>query len=239
MSVFRFKEFSVRNESSAMKLGTDSVVLGASITLRPSDRFLLDVGTGTGVVALLAAQRLSEMGADFRIEGIDIDGPSVEEASFNFSASPWSVSLSSAEKPLSAYEPGGKIDCIFSNPPYYDESLKNPDARLSAARHTSSLSYRELCSFAADYLSAEGRLSMILPSDCRRELLRTAASFGLKPFRIVSVRTSSRKKPLRMVAEFCRERFFASTAEEELDLQGPNCTSNYLLERNKTLLPIG
>lgn len=217
-----------------MKLGTDSVVLGASMTLLPEDRFLLDAGTGTGVIALLAAQRLSETGADFHIDALDVDAPSAGEASLNFKDSPWADRLSARHLPLLEYAPETELDCIFSNPPYFDESLRNPDPRLSRARHTSSMSYRDLCEYARENLSPRGRLSLILPSDCRKSLIRTAASFGLTPFRIISVRTTLRKPPLRIVAEFCREEFRTPVLEEELNLQEPNCTDNFLC-REKSL----
>ena len=91
MSAFRFKRFSVRNERSAMKVNTDGVLLGAATTVVPNDRRVLDVGTGTGTVALMIAQRLEAecSGADWHIQGIDIDTPSAEEAAENFDQSPW------------------------------------------------------------------------------------------------------------------------------------------------------
>lgn len=203
MSEFRFRQFSVKNEASAMKVGTDAVLLGAAMTLRPSDRSLLDVGTGTGVIALMAAQRLTS--SAFQIEAIDIDPASAAEAAENFAASPWSSHLRACCIPLSSYCAAG-FDLIFSNPPYYDSSLKNPDARESAARHTETLSYRGLCAFAATHLKPEGRLSLILPSDCEKDLLRTAASFGLYPFRLLRIRTTPAKPVSRLIAEFSRSR---------------------------------
>ena len=213
--VFRFKQFDVRNEASALKVGTDAVVLGASMTLSPEDGRLLDIGTGTGVIALMAAQRLSEAGADFSIDAIDIDGPSAEEAALNFAASPWRTRLKSTHVALKDFD--GSYDVIFSNPPFYDNSLTNPVARESTARHTESLSYREICAFAAKVLCDRGRLSMILPYEARTALVRTAAGFGLYPFRIISVRTTPTKAPRRLVAEFSRKK--GDCNEESLTLQ--------------------
>lgn len=229
-SVFYFQRFSVRNEASAMKVGTDAVLLGAYMTLLPSDHHLLDIGTGTGVIALLAAQRLEEMGsgagagaagADFRIEAIDIDGPSAREAAANFADSPWGKCLSARHISLQEYS-GALFDCIFSNPPYFDDSLKNPSARLSIARHTSELSWREICAFAASHLTPEGRLSLVLPATCEKMLLRTAASFGLHAFRIVRIQTTPRKPPLRIIAEFSFAR--KDVVEQTVNLQEPNET---------------
>ena len=238
MSEFRFRQFSVKNEASAMKVGTDAVLLGAAMTLLPSDRSLLDVGTGTGVIALMAAQRLKAMPVAalpvatdntaapvFQIDAIDIDPASAAEAAENFAASPWSAHLRALCTPLSAYNqedahdaPAG-FDLIFSNPPYYDSSLKNPDARESAARHTETLSYRELCAFAEAHLRPEGRLSLILPASCEKDLLRTAASFGLFPFRLLRILTTPAKPVSRLIAEFSRTR--TQPATTELTLMDP------------------
>ena len=106
MSVFRFKRFSVRNERSAMKVNTDGVLLGAATTVLPNDRRVLDVGTGTGTVALMIAQRLETecSGADWHIQGIDIDTPSAEEAAENFDQSPWRDHLESVNIGLAAFK---------------------------------------------------------------------------------------------------------------------------------------
>ena len=97
MGVFHFKRFDVVNERSAMKVNTDGVLLGASMSIRPADRKFLDVGTGTGTIALMAAQRADAFGQDFRVQAIDIDKVSVEEAYANFSNSLWTVHLSALE----------------------------------------------------------------------------------------------------------------------------------------------
>lgn len=203
-SSFKFKRFEVENRKSALKVGTDAVLLGAAMTLRESDRFLLDIGTGTGVIALMVAQRLESSGPF--IEAIDIDADSADEASRNFAASPWCGSLRAANTALSDYVPDRQFDCIFSNPPYYDNSLRNPDEREAVARHTDSLSSADIFAFASEHLTGEGRLSLILPADSEKTLMRTAASFGLFPFRILRIRTTAAKPFKRLIAEFSRFR---------------------------------
>lgn len=241
MGEFRFKKFSVKNERSAMKVNTDGVLLGASMTLRASDRHLLDVGTGTGTIALMAAQRLAEMqcsgnGTDAfagqtRIVAIDIDKDSSDEAGRNFTESPWKESLICLSVPLQdlgeIQDYGRTIDgcadlprmfdLIFSNPPYFESSLKAPDDRRRTARHADSLSYRDIFQYAETHLYPEGRVSLILPAGNEIMAVRHAASYGLYPFRILRIRTVPRKAPSRVVLEFSRSR--RDVEEEILTLQ--------------------
>ena len=269
MSVFRFKQFEVENSVSALKVGTDAVLLGAVVGLdrmwgEAAPRRILDVGTGTGVIALMLAQRLAKMSEQgtgsredegqeersrevhevrsngFHIDAIDIDGPSAEEAKRNFAASPWAEHLDASHCALAEWD-NGPYDLIISNPPYFENSLRNPDVRESAARHADTLSYRDLCEYAvagprtdtgrqpegraqlapADHLpgglSPDGRLAMILPAEQETDLRRTAASFGLYPARTVRIRTTGRKPPKRIVVELSRAR--GPAAEEELVIQ--------------------
>ena len=248
---FRFKRFTIRNDKAALKVGTDAVLLGAAMTVSPDDRTLLDIGTGTGVIALMVAQRLlgelphqmliverasaggtlwgeapRQKIAEMRIFAIDIDGPSAEEAAENFTDSPWASALTAIHTSLAGFKPERKFDCIFSNPPFYDNSLRNPDAREATARHTESLSYREIFAFSAEWLTPAGRLSLILPADQEVAILRTAASFGLYPFRIIRIKGAPRKPVKRIILEFSQTR--GQVAEESLTLQdGPSRSAQY------------
>lgn len=211
MGVFRFKRFEVVNERSAMKVNTDGVLLGAAMTVESSDRRVLDIGTGTGTIALMAAQRLEGATNGVTIDAIDIDKVSVEEARANFEASPWHLSLNAVHASLDDFsnglDPETRYDLIFSNPPYFEDSLTAPMERRSNARHTvSGLSYREILEFASDRLSENGRLSVVLPSEQENHLCRYARMCGLHLFRIMRVRTVPRKEPSRIIAEFSRIR---------------------------------
>ena len=212
MGIFRFKQFDVLNERSAMKVNTDGVLLGAVTEVFPEDRYVLDIGTGTGVVALMLAQRLAGFGENFRIEGIDIDGPSAEEAARNFASSPWSGHLTAHKAGLQEYSQSGiggpgMPDLIVSNPPFFDNSLKAPDARRNAARHTGdNLSFREILEYASVSLSPEGRVSMILPAGTEAELLRFARMCGFAPWRIMRVRSKEGKPDSRIIVRFRRRR---------------------------------
>ena len=246
MSIFRFKKFVVINEQSAMKVNTDGVLLGAVMTILPSDRRILDIGTGTGTIALMVAQRLTDCSGDISgvsgrnidlcscgadhagnasdreiaIHAIDIDGPSVVEATENFRNSPWSGILHAhhasleefaadlqTELSVSAQQAAGTFDLIFSNPPYFDNDLQAPEQRRNAARHTTTgLSYREVLDFAAKHLAETGRVAMVLPAAAEYDLVRHARMNGLHLYKITRVRTVPRKSPKLIIAEFgkCR-----------------------------------
>ena len=242
MGVFRFKKFDVANERSAMKVNTDGVLLGAAMTVRQTDRRLLDIGTGTGTIALMAAQRLS--GSDLplersistirRIDAIDIDEASASEASANFRTSSWSDLLHAHNLSLEAFEESmdreDRFDLIFSNPPYFEDSFQAPLERRNNARHTAAtgLSYREILEFSQRYLSDEGRVAMVLPADQETHLARHARMCGLHMFRILRVRTVPRKAPVRMIAEFSRARV-SEIREEMLTIQNEGkYTQEYL-----------
>jgi len=219
--VFRFKRFSVSNTLAGLKVGTDGVLLGVLADL-PSRKTgcsscceVLDIGTGTGLVALMLAQRLS---GSAEITAIDINEDAFKEASANFAVSPWPDSFRCLHRSLSDFaddmytssqESSGVSVCwdvIVSNPPYYDESLLSPDPKRSEARHSESMSYRDVVTFAADFLAPSGRLSLVLPKDEQKKLLRFAASFGLYPSVVFSVHTVAHKPAKRIVAVLCREK---------------------------------
>jgi len=228
MGRFRFKRFSVRNELSAMKVNTDGVILGALAVIDRNDREILDIGTGTGTVALLLAQRCDDTHSPARICGIDVDAPSAAEAAANFADSPWAERLTAANTALDLYHPQAAIDLIVSNPPYFDDSLTNSDERLSSARHSVSLSYRDILRFSEQFLSKTGRVCMILPSDVEFRLLREARSRGLFLKSIVRVRTTPAKLAKRMVCEFSFVRV-AQPSESVLTIQDNGTyTAQYL-----------
>ena len=222
MGVFRFKKFEVVNERSAMKVNTDGVLLGAAMTVRPSDRNLLDIGTGTGTIALMAAQRLSLCSCEadlmagqtvLKINAIDIDEASATEAEANFRNSPWAGHLHAFNMSLDEFARSGdgtEYDLIFSNPPYFEDSFNAPEERRNNARHTSTgLSYREILDFASEHLSDDGRVALVLPAETEHALCRHARMDGLHLFRILRIRTVPRKAPSRIIAEFSRKRIDA------------------------------
>ena len=234
-NIFRFKRFDVINERSAMKVNTDGVLLGALMTIEPSDRRILDIGTGTGTIALMAAQRLSDCMESMHqvsIDAIDIDHLSATEAAANFRNSPWGDSLRAHHASLDEFTAsvqGQEFDLIFSNPPYFDNALNAPEQRRNAARHTSTgLSYREILDFSSSCLTENGRVAMVLPADTEHDLTRHARMSGLHLHKITRIRTVPRKAPSRIVAEFSRQ-LPTSPADTILTIQdGGQYTQEYL-----------
>ena len=158
-----------------MKVGTDGL-LGAWVALGAADRLLLDVGTGTGVIALMLAQRSPAAG----VTALDIDAACAEQARANADRSPWGGRVTTCCAPVQEYRPEEPFDLVVSNPPYYDRSLLPPDAGRTTARHTVALTHGELIAAACRLLAPEGRLAVILPAveaqRCLMEFVRGDAA---------------------------------------------------------------
>lgn len=154
---FKFKQFDVAQDKCAMKIGTDGVLLGAWAPVEGED--ILDIGTGTGVIALMLAQR----NPTAQIDAIDIDAEAVKQAEENFKASPWSGNLTVLHTDLNRYKSKKKYDNIVSNPPYFSNSTPAPKADRQKVRHTVQLNFEGLLKAAAELLKDSGKLSVILP----------------------------------------------------------------------------
>lgn len=189
-SVFRFKRFSVLNSNSAMKVGTDGVLLGAWCCVDGVGR-VLDVGTGTGLIALMIAQRSSAV----EVDAIDIMQDAVDEAVWNVRQSPWHdrITVSCVDfNRIVTDDRGlhGPYDLIVSNPPFYKARVKSPNYARSMARHGDGLDYRSLIGHCIEGLLApSGRLSMILPAEFDSDVTFEAEMARMKIVRKISVFT--------------------------------------------------
>ncbi|NCB98113.1 MAG: methyltransferase domain-containing protein [Bacteroidia bacterium] len=212
---FNFKKFTVRQEISAMKVNTDAVLLGswARFPKEKKQVRLLDVGTGTGVIALMMAQRLQDAGVEFDITGIDPDNASYTEAAFNFGNSPWQERLHTKEitlQKLVTQESKESYDLIVSNPPFFTASLKAPTIRRTISRHNDTLPFRDIIVAAKHLLKSGGMLSLILPAGeaetFRKEArgMATVTEPSLFLTRICSVRTTAHKPVKRVMMEFAK-----------------------------------
>ena len=181
--MFRFKQFAVRQDRCPMKVGTDGVLLGAWAEVRPGDRRMLDVGTGTGLIALMLAQRSAA-----RITAVDVDAECATQAAENFAASPWADRLDAVAVAVQRYDPVERFDLIVSNPPYYVDSLLSPDEGRNTA--------------VVRLLAPGGRFALVLPP-VEMQRFRSAALGRLYPVRWTEVYSTPRRGVRRILAEFC------------------------------------
>lgn len=247
---FRFKQFTVWHDRCAMKVGTDGVLLGAwagqglrgkipqsgsnasqeasSETVAEAfPRTILDIGTGSGLVALMLAQRFP--GA--QVTGIDIDEAAIAQARENFAGSPWPDRLHAVRQSLqefcrstvtgTASGSVSRFDLIVSNPPFYDTTLTNPDPLRTAARHTGGLTHEELLLLSASLLTPQGVFSLIVPSESEKSILRLADRSRLHLHRLTRVYSKPSSRPRRILASFGRQPAL-HPVEDNLILTGPD-----------------
>lgn len=194
---FRFKQFEVWHDRCAMKVGTDGVLLGAWADVARSKQ-VLDVGTGSGLIALMIAQRCSA-----RITGIDIDADAVGQACGNVAASPWSGRIRICRADVAVFNEG-KYDTIVSNPPFFCERVHCPDGQRNAARHTESLSFDCLLDAVGRLLTDDGYFSVILPAGLMGSFTTSAAGRHLYASRRTDVLTKPGVLPKRVLLTFVR-----------------------------------
>lgn len=196
---FKFKKFTVYHDRCAMKVGTDGVLLGAWADVSHSCR-VLDIGTGTGLIALMLAQRNQHA----TIVAVDVDADAISQATENVRHSPWSERITPVLEDVCVYTSETQFDTIVSNPPYFIDSLKCPDNQRNLARHTDSLDLASLLEKVYELLTPEGRFSIILPADQRGMFVQIAEQKGLYPSRCTSVITRPGFPSKRFLMELCK-----------------------------------
>ena len=200
---FHFKQFTIHHDRCAMKVGTDGVLLGAWAPL-PHEGTVLDIGTGSALIALMIAQREPLL----HVTGIDIDEDAVLQARENVEASPFAdrvdVRLCSLQHFSSDEHNAAHFDAIVCNPPFFVDSLLPPDLQRSQARHTTSLPFDELAATAGRLLRPGGRFSVILPTDSLDDFRRLCFAHELYISVCCYVHTTSRKPPKRVIACFLK-----------------------------------
>ena len=183
---FQFKEFTVHQDRCAMKIGTDGVLLGAWVDISSQPASILDIGTGTGVIAIQLAQRSEAQ----TIDAVEIDDDAYEQCTENFEAAPWADRLfcyhASIQELASEFDEN--YDLIISNPPFYSENFKTEDAARDKARFTDALPFQHLLVCAAHLLSEKGTFALILPKKEEAEFIALAETAGLFPKRICHVK---------------------------------------------------
>lgn len=199
MSDFTFRRFAVAQDRCAMKVGTDGVLLGAWADVHSSSR-ILDLGTGTGLVALMAAQRAPEAS----VTAVELDSAAAGQAAENFAASPFGGRLVAICCDAAKFTADLPFDHIISNPPFFFSELKSPDAARSLARHVGGMSPETIGACADRLLTPVGRLSIIIPASDEGRWWQGLAAGGFSPRRICRVKTTLKKPPRRTLMEFGR-----------------------------------
>lgn len=197
-STFAFKKFSIKQDHCAMKVGTDAVLLGAWVKTY-GVRKILDIGTGTGVIALMLAQK-----SGARIDAIEIDAEAANEAAQNVSESPWPDRVRVIHTSLQDFNPNHdeKYDLIVSNPPYFIDSLPPSGSARTAARHAIHLPFEDLLNGVLRLLSREGKFCVILPVKEAEQFKMLAQPQGLFLNRLTRVKTTPEKTEKRWLMQF-------------------------------------
>lgn len=195
--MFHFKQFSVDQSGCAMKINTDGVLLGALATA-DDPQSILDIGTGTGVIALMLAQRF----ANAQIDAVEIDENAARTAGHNFENSPFADRLSiyaSGFKELFDAHPTNKYDLIVSNPPFYINSLQSPGAKKNLAKHATEGFFEELMQSVAAHLSGNGVCCLVLPPDTANMVKALAAQNGLHLQKAIKIKSFEKDEPHREI----------------------------------------
>jgi tRNA1Val (adenine37-N6)-methyltransferase len=195
---FHFKKFSVRHDRSGMKVGTDGALLGAWTDVRQATQ-ILDIGTGTGIIALMLAQRASE---SVTIDAVEIEDQAYADAQENIAASPWHDRINLHHEPIQNFHTSTKFDLIVTNPPYFQKSFKPPTAQRITARHTQQLTFDEILLITEKLLTPNGKLNLILPFTEGSQFIDLANHKGLHCTRKWIFRTRENKPVERFLLEF-------------------------------------
>jgi tRNA1Val (adenine37-N6)-methyltransferase len=219
---FQFKQFAVSHRHSGMKVGTDSILLGAWCPLNGDERRVLDIGSGCGVLSLMLAQRLPQA----QITGVDIDESAWSESQENARQSPWSERLKMEHADIRSFQSGDLYDVIVSNPPYFDHLVPLEIVRMKA-RHQASMTHDDLLHAVNRMLTRYGTFSIILPFDQHVRFLSIARACGLYPQRMTTVRHRQTTPPKRVLMQLIRDPV-GYTASELIIGDGNGFTPEYL-----------
>jgi len=195
---FHFKQFSINHHNSTMKVGTDAILLGCWCDISNAE-MILDIGTGSGIIALLMAAR-----SKAKIDAVELDKLSASEASENFSSSRYSKQLNIYNLDFNDFVKRAeqKYDVIISNPPFFSNDLLPLNPSRKAARHINELTHNKLCEGAKKLLTKDGRFNIVLPVNLFTDFIKTAQSYGLHLYRKLLIYAKPGKNPNRVNLEF-------------------------------------
>ena len=221
MSGFRCKEFFVSHDRCAMKVGTDSLVLGAWVTL-PQVGSALDIGAGSGILSLMLAQRMQKSGLNPEIYAVELDQDAALQAQDNVAASRWAAQIQVIQADILTYaatdnQPEHGFELIISNPPYFQQSLAASDPKRHQARHTDSLSFIDLAFVAKKLATADAHFCLVLPADT--DFISVAEQAGWTLQRCCLVKTAAHKAAKLQLLEFSARAVTSQTEQRELLIQ--------------------
>ena len=223
---FHFKQFSVAQDRCAMQIGTDGVLLGAWAPLHKNPESILDIGTGTGIIALMLAQRSN---AEI-IDALELDDNAYEQATENFEDSPWGDRLFCYHAHLYEFatEMDDTYDLITCNPPYFSESQKSPDESRNQARFEDAMPFDLLVGAAQKLLNPRGIFAVILPFSRKGEFMSLAAKANLFPTKIMNVRGQSGNDFKRVLIAFTTLETEIKENELTIEKSRHNYTEDYI-----------
>jgi len=209
---FQFKQFTVIQESCAMKVSTDSCLFGAWIVEQLNDpKQILDIGAGTGLLSLMCAQHSQ---AD--IDAVEIEQCCFQQLRANFAASPWKERLDAVEGDILSFKTEKNYQTIISNPPFYEKQLESPDLAKNLARHGSTLNLESLLTKGKSILKEKGDFYLLMPYYRLKACIDAALLIGLIANNIATVRHSPNHLPFRVMIKFCN--YSAPTQTEIIDI---------------------
>jgi tRNA1Val (adenine37-N6)-methyltransferase len=221
---FHFKQFTVHQHQSTHKVGTDGVLLGAWVDIHAGDKTMLDIGTGSALIALMLAQRTD---SSTRIDGVEIEKQDAEQGQKNVSLSRWRERIKIYNVAAQNFFSQTKYDLIVSNPPYFMNSWRPSEKKRSQARHTHELSYQDLLIASTRLMTANGRLAVILPYVEGLHFLELAGDFKLFVLRQSAFRTRQHKPVERLLLELSPKQNSKVESEIILYSEGENWSEHY------------
>lgn len=236
--LFKFKEFAINQDRCAMKIGTDSVLLGAWTSIDDHPYSILDIGAGTGILALMLAQRSQfvPMAAEI-IDAIEIDDAAYEQCVENFESSPWSDRLFCYHAALDEFvkefleddmDNMTTYDLIISNPPFYSDTYKSSDNQRDLARFVDAMPFRQLLESVSKLLSSEGQFSVVIPFSEEKEFIVLATKEHLYPNRILRVQGTPQSEIKRSFIQFSFKETTVNTEHLIIETARHHYTEDYI-----------
>lgn len=229
---FDFKKFTIFHDKCAMKVGTDGVLLGAWAGGIETAHNILDIGTGSGLIAIMMAQR-----TDADIWGVDIEHDAIEQARENALATEWKKRLHFIESDIITFHTEKIFEVITCNPPFFTDSLQSPDLKRTKARHNAGLSFKSLLLSAANLLSNNGRFQVILPTDSADYFVQEAWNQGLNLYRRCLIYSKENSSPKRVLLDLlkgecaypCNEHLIIRMGNGEYSSEYKELTKDYYI----------